>query len=63
MITSHALRPIYPALCLVDGRPTVNGVSYDTYAEALQAKESGVRYVRLDVFGAEERVERPELHD
>jgi hypothetical protein len=47
--------PVFPALTLVGSRPTVLGVSYDTYAEALAAKEANVEYITVDIFGREVR--------
>ncbi len=45
--------PIFPAATLVNGLPTVNGVSYYTWSEAIEAKRRNVRYIWIDLFGIE----------
>jgi len=50
-LTSIRRTPIYPSITLVGSLPTVNGVSYYSWAEALAAKAAGVYYLNLDIFG------------
>ena len=43
--------PVFPSLEIVRGFPTVNGVRYCTFSEALEAKRRGVEYIWIDIFG------------
>ena len=51
--TSIRRTPIYPSITLNGCLPTVNGVSYYSWAEALAAKAAGVTYITTDLFGRE----------
>jgi hypothetical protein len=59
-ITSLRLTPIYPSITLVGSLPTVNGVSYYSWTEALAAKAAGVTYITTDIFGRVEASAEPE---
>jgi hypothetical protein len=52
-VTSLRRTPIYPSITLNSSLPTVNGVSYYSWAEALAAKAAGVTYTTTDLFGME----------
>ncbi len=51
--TTLSRRPIYPSITLVCSLPTVNGVSYYSWADALAAKAAGVTYHAVDIYGRE----------
>lgn len=42
---------IFPSVTLVGSLPTVNGISYYSWQEALDAKAAGVTYALVDIFG------------
>jgi hypothetical protein len=52
-VTTLRRTPIYPSITLNGCLPTVNGVSYCSWADALAAKAAGVTYLTLDLFGGE----------
>ena len=56
--TAHRRVPVYPAITLIDGCPSVNGVKYQSWGDALRAKEGLVEWYWVDVFGA---IVRPAL--
>ncbi len=46
--------PVFPSATLVNGLPTVCGVSYYTWADAIQAKRRNVEYIWIDLFGCQQ---------
>jgi hypothetical protein len=50
-VTSLRRTPIYPSITLNDSLPTVNGVSYYSWTEALAAKAAAVTFITVDLFG------------
>lgn len=60
-VTTPRRTPIYPSVTLTGCRPTVNGVSYDTWAEALAAKFAAVTYRTVDIYGREEATQATPL--
>ena len=52
-VTTIRRTPFYPSITLFGCLPTVNGVFYYSWADALAAKAAGVTYRTLDVFGRE----------
>ena len=43
--------PIFPSATIVNGLPTVNGVSYYCWSDAIAAKKANVEYIWIDIFG------------
>lgn len=44
--------PVYPSITLnAYGNPTVLGVSYMLWSDALEAKRANVEYITVDIFG------------
>ena len=43
--------PVFPSLTIDRGFPTVNGIRYWTFADALEAKRKAVEYWTIDLFG------------
>lgn len=52
-VTTLRRTPVYPSITINGCLPTVNGVSYYSWAEALAAKAAGVTYTTRDLFGRE----------
>jgi hypothetical protein len=51
--TSIRRTPIYPSITLNGCLPTVNGISYYSWPDALAAKAAAVTYITTDIFGRE----------
>lgn len=50
-VTTLRRTPFYPSITLNGCLPTVNGVSYYSWADALAAKAAAVTYITTDLFG------------
>ena len=52
-VTTLRRTPVYPSIVLNGCLPTVNGVPYYSWADALAAKAAAVIYITRDLFGRE----------